>query len=136
MDLTPDSVGGPFDVVLFLGVLYHLRDPMAVLERLRRVTSGVLVLETEVGRLLTRRAAADFFPGTELNDDPTNWWAPNVPAMLGMLRSVGFADVSGRLETTAPCARRQVGVSRCAAAPTASPRGPHTDRFVFHARAT
>ena len=76
--------GGTFDVVLLLGVLYHLRDPLEVLERVRSVTKTLLVLETEVGMLLTRRPAAEFLRATEFNDDPTNWWAPNVPAMVGM----------------------------------------------------
>ncbi len=49
MDL--DTLGGPFDVVLMLGVLYHLKEPLTALERLRRVTSGVLVVETEAVRI-------------------------------------------------------------------------------------
>jgi tRNA (mo5U34)-methyltransferase len=40
-----------------------------------------------------RRPALAFYPGRELNGDPTNWWAPNVPALHGMLRDVGFTDV-------------------------------------------
>ena len=36
---------------------------------------------------------AGFDPGRELNGDPTNWWAPNVPALHGMLRDVGFTEV-------------------------------------------
>ena len=37
---------GTFDVVLFLGVFYHLRSPISVLERIRGVTAGTLILET------------------------------------------------------------------------------------------
>ncbi len=37
---------GTFDVVLFLGVFYHLRSPISVLERLRAVTAGTLICET------------------------------------------------------------------------------------------
>ena len=51
-ELSPDAVGGTYDVVLFLGVLYHLRDPMGVLDRLRSVTAGLLVVETEMAMLL------------------------------------------------------------------------------------
>lgn len=36
MDLSPEARGGTFDVVLFLGVLYHLRDPITALQRSRR----------------------------------------------------------------------------------------------------
>ena len=35
--------------------------------------------------------AAVFYPGTELNDDPTNWWGPNPAAVLGLLQTAGFA---------------------------------------------
>jgi tRNA (mo5U34)-methyltransferase len=94
MDLSPEKVG-TFDVVLCLGVLYHMRDPIGALERVASVTRDLLVLETDVGMLLQRRPAAAFYPDNELLDDPTNWWSPNPPAVLGMLRSVGFhkADV-------------------------------------------
>jgi tRNA (mo5U34)-methyltransferase len=90
LDLSPDKVG-TFDVVLFLGVLYHMRDPLLALERVRSVTHGQLILETTVGMLTRRRAAAAFFPGRELDRDISNWWAPNIAALEGMLRAVGFA---------------------------------------------
>lgn len=92
MDLSPERVG-QFDVVLFLGVLYHLRHPLLALERIASVTRTLLILETVVDMVGIRRPAMAFYPGRELNNDPTNWWAPNVPALHGMLRSVGFADV-------------------------------------------
>src|SRR5882672_3671420 len=47
MDLSPERVG-MFDVVLFLGVLYHLPHPLLALERVASVTGGVLILETVV----------------------------------------------------------------------------------------
>jgi tRNA (mo5U34)-methyltransferase len=134
LDITPDALGGRFDIVLMLGVLYHLRDPLLVLERVAAVTAGLLVLETEVGMLLTRRPAAEFFPGTELNDDPTNWWAPNVAAMTGMLRSVGFGSVEVAWRRPLP-----LRLAKWAKHVRASPRqsllrAATTDRFVFHAR--
>ena len=93
MDLAPDAVGGTFDLVMFLGVLYHLRDPMTALERVASVTKDRLVLETHVNLLNVRRPAAAFYPGTELYGDATNWWGPNIPALVGMVRGVGFDDV-------------------------------------------
>ena len=89
LDLSPERVGGTFDVVMLLGVLYHTRDPLLVLEHVRSVTKKMLILETEAGMLLTRRPAVEFFPGTELNNDPTNWWAPNERALVGMLHRWG-----------------------------------------------
>ena len=45
-DLTPEEFG-TFDLVLFLGVLYHLRDPMLALDRIADVSVGKLILETQ-----------------------------------------------------------------------------------------
>lgn len=132
-ELSPEAVGGQHDIVLFLGVLYHLPDPMRVLERVRSVTAQLLVLETEVGMLLTRRAAAEFYPGTELNSDPTNWWAPNVPAVAGMLRAAGFSSVTVAWKRSLPKRAAKWG-SRLIRPPRLSLRKAiTTDRFVFHA---
>ena len=92
-ELTSEAVGR-FDVVLFLGVLYHLPNPMLVLERMFDVTGDLLVLETEVDMLFNRRAAVAFYEGTELGTDPTNWWGPNLKAVLGMLRAAGFREAT------------------------------------------
>ena len=93
LELSPERVGGSFDIVLFLGVLYHMRHPLLALERVASVTGDLLILETHIERLPLRRAAAAFYPSTELNDDPTNWWGPNVRAVEAMLRDVGFRQV-------------------------------------------
>ncbi|HUW04371.1 MAG TPA: DUF1698 domain-containing protein, partial [Acidimicrobiales bacterium] len=50
-DLTPEAVGGPFDVVLFLGVLYHALDPLGYLARMRSVTAEMAIIETVVDML-------------------------------------------------------------------------------------
>jgi tRNA (mo5U34)-methyltransferase len=92
MDLSPERVG-TFDVVLLLGVLYHLPNPLLALERVASVSRRLLVLETVVDMVGFGRPAAAFYPGRELNGDPTNWWGPNVPAVHGMLRSAAFQDV-------------------------------------------
>lgn len=110
-DISPERLGGEFDLVLFLGVLYHLRDPVGGLERVASVTKGKLVLETHVDLALTRRPAAAFYPGRELSNDITNWWGPNQAAVEGMLHAVGFATVEtvaggGRSYRLARAARR------------------------------
>lgn len=89
LDLSPESVG-TFDVVLCLGVLYHLKHPHQALERVASVTDDLLVLETHVDLLTTRVPAMALYPGDELNDDPTNWCGPNLAALEWMLRDVGF----------------------------------------------
>jgi tRNA (mo5U34)-methyltransferase len=92
MDLSPERVG-TFDLVLFLGVLYHVRHPFLALERVASVTRSHLIVETVVDLVGLRRPAVAFYPGRELNNDPTNWWGPNVPAVRGMMESLGFSQV-------------------------------------------
>lgn len=92
MDLSPEAVG-VFDVVLFLGVLYHLKDPMTALERVFSVTGDRLIMSTLVDITWRRRPAMAFYPGTEANRDPTNWWGPNPAAVVAMLRAAGFSRV-------------------------------------------
>jgi tRNA (mo5U34)-methyltransferase len=133
MDLTPERVG-VFDVVLFLGVLYHLRHPLLALERLAAVTRELLVVETVVDLIGLRRPAMAFYPGKEMNRDPTNWWGPNVPAVHAMLEAVGFRRV--RTVTKVPSAP-----FRALRAASHHLRGKNRfdlafrqDRAVFHAR--
>jgi len=135
MDLAPERVGA-FDVVLFLGVLYHLRDPLLALERVSSVTTHMLILETVVDMVGISRPAAAFYPARELNDDPTNWWGPNQAAVSGMLRSVGFARVEQISQTpSAPFRAARAayhhlkGKNRFASA-------FRQDRAVFHAYKT
>jgi len=100
---------GEFDVVLFLGVLYHLRYPLLALDQLRHVTRGTLFLETLVidNRFIVRGkdfqslrdyhpALADvplwqFYKGSELANDHSNWFGPNIRAVSEALESAGFS---------------------------------------------
>jgi tRNA (mo5U34)-methyltransferase len=90
---------GTFDVVLFLGVLYHLQNPLEALKRLAAVTGEVAVIETQAMAVpgLEGRALVQFFESNELNYDVSNWWAPNRRALEGMCRTAGFK----RVETVA-----------------------------------
>ena len=133
MDLSPDRLG-QFDVVLFLGVLYHLRHPLLAIERVAAVTRDLLILETVVDLVGVSRPAAAFYPRRELNNDPTNWWGPNVPAIVAMLESVGFAAVrqvhgppaSGYRALRAVYRRMRKGIPLT--------DGFNQDRAVVHAR--
>ncbi|HET7618707.1 MAG TPA: DUF1698 domain-containing protein [Vicinamibacterales bacterium] len=133
MDLSPERVG-TFDVVFFLGVLYHVKHPLLALERVASVTKDLLVLETVVDMIGIRRPAAAFYPRRELNNDPTNWWGPNPAAVHGMLRSVGFADV--RTVTTLPSAayRAARAVAHRVRRKNRLSCAYRQDRAVFHAR--
>jgi len=94
MDLSPDALGETFDVVLFLGVLYHLPDPIGALQRVASVTRGTLYLETETALNYLPFPAARLWPGSELKGDDTNWWSINATGLVAMLRSLGFRNVT------------------------------------------
>jgi tRNA (mo5U34)-methyltransferase len=104
-----------FDLVLFMGVLYHLRHPLLALDRLRRVVGGMLVFQTMLRGSDEVEPVAEDYPFSETTaferpgyprlhfveqryaGDPTNWWIPNRACAEAMLRSAGFAIV-GRPE--------------------------------------
>ncbi|MGD9616446.1 MAG: class I SAM-dependent methyltransferase [Alphaproteobacteria bacterium] len=95
LDATPLDMSSvpPHDVVLFLGVFYHLRDPIAPLRQIAGIAREVLILESYVEQFPEPRPAMVFFPGRELAGDPTNWWAPNSACVHALLQMVGFARV-------------------------------------------
>ena len=81
----------PFDVVLFWGVLYHLRHPLLALDNLRAVTGGQAVLETAVcdGELRRRdrdRSLVRYYRGGELSDDPQQLVLPVHHGAGGVVR--------------------------------------------------
>jgi tRNA (mo5U34)-methyltransferase len=92
LELSPDRVG-TFDLVLCLGVLYHMRHPMLALERVFSVTGDQLILETHVDLLTIPRPAIALYPHGELDGDPTSWCGPNPAAVEAMLGAVGFRRV-------------------------------------------
>jgi len=108
-NLTPASYGA-FDVVLFLGVLYHLRKPLAALDAIRSVMregaqlfAGTMLIDEYVllpdGRTTTLDALNpllkniplwQFYPGDSLNGDYTNEFAPNRRALEAALQEAQF----------------------------------------------
>ena len=104
--LNPDE-DGCFDIVLFLGVLYHLRHPLLGIERIASLCREKLILETRLDspfglwgalkrRLLgpdNRSSSMRFCEGAQVNADPTTWWTPTAQCVGAMLRSCGFCSV-------------------------------------------
>ena len=90
---------GTFDVVLFLGVLYHMEEPLTAMRRVADVTGTLAVIESEVLEIpgWERIPLVEFEPGAELNNDPTNWWVPNLAALRDLALGAGFdrAEVVG-----------------------------------------
>jgi tRNA (mo5U34)-methyltransferase len=95
-ELTPERVG-TFDVVLFLGVFYHLYDPIAGLGRAASLARDLLIVETALDLQDVPRPAMVFYPGAELGNDATNWWGPNVLCMIDLLRGLGFGTIDATM---------------------------------------
>lgn len=82
---------GEFDIVLFLGVLYHLPDMIHALQMICACCRGTLFVETHSENDFCRTvAAARYYRGNTLAKDHTNFWAPNRLCVLDMLFDTGF----------------------------------------------
>jgi tRNA (mo5U34)-methyltransferase len=111
LDVSPEKIG-VFDVVLFLGVLYHMRHPLLALEKVSSVTSGMLILETHVDLTRLHRPAMAFYPGDELLGDPTNWCGPNESCVISMLKDVGFKTVEVHTRNYQPAPVHEITANR------------------------
>jgi tRNA (mo5U34)-methyltransferase len=107
------SIGERFDLVLFLGVLYHLRHPLLALDLLHEHVVGDLLLFQSMLRGSSGPGSAHVdhpFSETGVFDqadfpklhfiehkyagDPSNWWIPNRACAEAMLRSAGFMPIA------------------------------------------
>jgi len=98
-----------FDLVLFLGVFYHLRHPLLALDLIHEhVTRELLIFQSmqrgsedvvrlaenypfcETGIFTQEGFPKMFFVEKSYSSDPTNWWIPNRACVEAMLRSAGF----------------------------------------------
>jgi tRNA (mo5U34)-methyltransferase len=105
-----EHLGERFDVVLFLGVLYHLRHPLLALDRIRaHVAKGTMIFQClQRGSAEVLPVASDYafeeesvfdapgypkmhFVEHRYAHDETNWWIPNRACVEAMLRSAGFS---------------------------------------------
>lgn len=103
-------LGERFDIVLFMGVLYHLRHPLLALDLIHaHVAADLLVFQsmqrgaTDIAPLREDYAFAETAPfdapgwpklhfvERRYAQDQTNWWVPNRACAEAMLRSAGFA---------------------------------------------
>jgi tRNA (mo5U34)-methyltransferase len=130
MDLSPEAVGETFDVVLCLGVLYHLVNPIAALTRVASMCRELLILETETALNYLPFPAARCWPTDELARDDTNWWSMNRRAITALLQTCGFTDI--RVVYSTPTWRR---VARAVVKSHTDFRaGLRSKRLVIHAR--
>jgi tRNA (mo5U34)-methyltransferase len=94
-DLRPADLG-TFDIVVFLGVLYHLKHPMLALERVCAMSTDMVCVESLVvndGFDPLAVPTMEFYETIELGGQFDNWVGPNVGCLMAMCRTAGFASV-------------------------------------------
>jgi tRNA (mo5U34)-methyltransferase len=86
---------GTFDIVLFFGVLYHLRHPLLGLEKAVELSTDLVLIESFVIQAEQRQipAVMEFYERTELGGQVDNWCGPSPECLASMCRSAGFAQV-------------------------------------------
>jgi tRNA (mo5U34)-methyltransferase len=123
------SLGERFDLVLFMGVLYHLRYPLLALDLLHtHAVAKMLVFQsmlrgtTEVASVaddydFTNTAPFDscafplaYFIEQRYAGDPTNWWIPNRAGAEAMLKAAGFEIAAHPEAEVFICRRGERGV--------------------------
>jgi tRNA (mo5U34)-methyltransferase len=112
-----ESLKSQFDIVVFVGVLYHLKHPLYALEKVANVCKDTLVFQS-----LSRGPGGDFSPEEDyswddfkffeapnfpklyfieksFNNDESNWWMATESCLKAMLRVSGFKNIS---DTSSP----------------------------------
>jgi len=131
------SLGEQFDLVVFMGVLYHLRHPLLALDLVYENVAKDLMLFQSLQRGSDEidPVAPDYafwdaghfdapgypkmhFIEHDYAGDPTNWWAPNRACSAAMLRSSGFDIVANPEPEVFLCRRGTRGAFAEAAYPT------------------
>lgn len=110
-----------YGLILFLGTLYHLRNPIYVLDQLAAaadwcVLSTRIAQVTPAGGRIETEALAYFADDREVNNDPTNFWIFSPAGLLRLLRRSGWI----------PVAHRRVGCSS-----NSDPVNPAKDERMF-----
>lgn len=96
-NLTPEHYG-QFDIVLFLGTLYHLPDPLRALEivyQMMRVPSWLfletVVIDEELPVDVVKRPLMQFYPKATKNQDHTNFWGMTEACVVALMEECGLA---------------------------------------------
>lgn len=117
------QLGESFDLVLFLGVFYHLRHPLLGLDLAAAACRDQLLFQSLATAEPQARCTTDdpgfegrdalhqdgwpklAFIEHELAGDPSNWWVPNPPAAEALVRSAGFSVEQRLGEDVLACRR-------------------------------
>ena len=102
LDLDP-VIQGTFDTVLCLGVLYHTKDPFLYMKKVAEMSHDHVVIESATAFDALKIPAARAWRHAELNNDPTNYWSPNIAMIEGIMRDNGFNKFEFIPHPSVPC---------------------------------
>jgi 2-polyprenyl-3-methyl-5-hydroxy-6-metoxy-1,4-benzoquinol methylase len=96
------SMIGKYDIIFFLGILYHLKNPYYVLEKLRQ-HSEHLIISTRICRhFIAGQSDSSSIPAayllgpTESNNDPTNYWMFTIAGLERLFNRTGWSVIGIR----------------------------------------
>lgn len=137
------SLGETFDIVLFMGVFYHLRHPLLALDLIHEhVARNLFVFQSMQRGSSDVESIADdysfeeeqrfhrpdfprlYFVEKRYAGDPTNWWIPNRACVEALLRDAGFDILSHPEAEVFVCSRRARSHGSGAVYPAASDKPP------------
>jgi tRNA (mo5U34)-methyltransferase len=103
-DLSPATVG-MWDIVLFSGIFYHMRDPIQAMHAAASVASKCMIVETHIdhddmSQPMMRYVPRD--PNLPKSHETSNYWRPNSAMILVLLRELGFSRVEHRVAIDPP----------------------------------
>ncbi|MGB5474419.1 MAG: DUF1698 domain-containing protein [Gammaproteobacteria bacterium] len=84
---------GPFDIIFFYGVLYHLRHPLLAFDKLRAACSGAICIETHVCNYDPMVPSALFYLDDVLYKADSNWTGPSESCVVSWMKDAGFNNV-------------------------------------------
>lgn len=106
-ELSPETVG-TFDVVLFSGIFYHLRDPIKSMAAAASVTGKMMMVETHVSFEEVTRPVMGYLPRQSRNET-SNYWRPNPLMIRTLLKEMGFHHIEERIHGEAAAAHERHG---------------------------
>jgi tRNA (mo5U34)-methyltransferase len=141
-------LGETFDLVLFMGVFYHLRHPLLALDLIHEhVARNLFVFQSMQRGSSEVEPIADDYPFEEIHlfhrpdfprlyfvekqyaGDPTNWWIPNRACVEALLRHAGFDILSHPEEEVFVCSRQERSHRFGAVYPAASDKTQGEDKL-------
>jgi SAM-dependent methyltransferase len=92
-DLTEENTGGNFDLVFMGDILVHTLNPLQALAAVAPLCRGTLILAQLMPEGADGKPVFEYIGGDTPESDEVTWWLPNKPALIAILKKLGFQTV-------------------------------------------